>query len=85
MEKQIGKFYSKNNGEMIIVCTGFGISERTISGTVIYNTNPSNVFNVGVHSDSWTFHEDYLTEYEGDIILNNNTWREFIELGTSNI
>ena len=87
MEKQIGKLYASISplGDfMVILCTGFGKSEKTFSGVVIKQSDKFSDHRVGDYSESWTWHPNVFEEHSGDIVLDNNNWKPEIEIGNCN-
>jgi hypothetical protein len=71
MKKQIGKLYVSRHTEkrgneiidfeLVVLCTGLGISERTYSEVVIKQTDDTSDSKLGDYSDSWTWHPDIFT------------------------
>lgn len=87
MEKEIGKLYasiSPLGNSMVILCTGYGLTEKRFSGVVLKQSDKFSDHRVGDYSDSWTWHPSVIEEYYGDIVLNNNNWKPRIKMGCTN-
>jgi hypothetical protein len=80
MEKEVGKLYV--SGKTVILCTGSGTSERTFSGVVVKQKDPTSYHQVGDHSNSWTT-SVFDREYEDHVVLDNTRWKERVEMGHS--
>ena len=91
MEKKIGKLYSRTHKEnrngkcqifmLVLLCTGMGKSDKTVSGVVIKNTDTFSDSHVGAYSDSWTWCNDFWEEYKGSVRLDNSNYVELKEIG----
>lgn len=78
---QIGKIYSSGNCR--VLCTGFGISDRRFSGVVVENLDPDSDHQFGHYSEGWTWHPSIFKEHTGVIIIDNQYWKEYKEIGYS--
>ena len=81
MKKQIGKLYAI--GQLVILCTGLGKSDRTFSGVVIQQEDKFSDFQVGDYSETWTWNEAMVKEFDKPVVLDNHYFKERVVLGCS--
>ena len=84
MNKIKGKLYSNVHTELrsgkkqifttVLLCTGPGRTDRTLSGVVVKQTDNLSDFKLGLYSDTWT--ESMFEKYIGCININNSKYKE---------
>ena len=79
MEKLKGKLYSNKEGNMVLMCTGLGVKPKwgnyeTMSAVVVHQFDEFSEIKVGATSDTWN--AKYFEEYKGEIVLNNENWKD---------
>lgn len=84
MEKVAGKLYARIHTELrsgkkqifttVLLCTGHGRIDRTMSGVVVKQTDYFSDFKLGMYSDTWT--ESLFEEYIGCVNINNSKYKE---------
>jgi hypothetical protein len=86
MGKVVGKLYSRTHTELrngkkiiytlVLLCTGPGKSDRTMSGVVVKQTDEFSDLQIGMYSNTWT--ASIFNEYVGSVNMNNLKWKEIV-------
>lgn len=83
MKTEKGKMYvtTHTKTEMVILCTADKPEDSTkMTGFVIKQEDKFSDFKVGDFSETWNV--DVFKEYDKDLVLNNNNWVPYKEIGT---
>lgn len=86
MKKVVGKLYAHIHTELrsgkkqiftnVLLCTGPGKTDRTMSGVVVKQTDEFSDHQMGMYSDTWT--ASIFEEYIGCANIDNSKYKEII-------
>lgn len=77
-KKQVGKLYKFIRTDVVLMCTAETETPHRFAGVVVASSNPAYV--IGYSSQSFNWHPEYLEEYVGDVVINNNIWKPRVEI-----
>lgn len=85
MKKEIGKLYTTEYGNTVVLCTGEAKDNRFPGVVVQYDDKhgiPDKSCVVGHFSATWVDHS-FKYEHISPILLDNNLWKPYVEMGHS--